>query len=347
MRNGTPLQDLPPIFVQWVSSFRFLQIAERSIEAKHKLVSAVYKRCPAAGPSYVSGELRFHEFEYLICHYPREIMQFCYKWKDLVSNAYLDQVLATMVGGSHCTPTCTFDQEDRCALLYRSGLDQQFFDCGEIREAIKVHKAQLAATGLLSFAAVCDEPEGAVEFDIRRLLLSHIRDVTSSQTFYSFSKDYIQRFLLPLGDVVCQPRPLAAAHLALPVSAASSHDDPATQGITFHAEPPAFGSFVGSAPGPVPCDQLVFRIVHKNPTSHKRPFGSFSAITDNMIAIQRYKVIAARDGIIRLVEDDFPLVEIATLFEFHNLNCKDLMENMLQYSSFAKVVLCRVCCSHF
>ena len=62
-------------------------------------------------------------------------------------------------------------------------------------------------------------------------------------------------------------------------------------------------------------DKLFFRIIHKQPVLHKRPFGSFGAFHQNDFAIQRYKVIATDylDNATRryiLGPDSHPVIEL-------------------------------------
>lgn len=74
--HGEPWENLP-LLAREVLPLRLLRVVERRIEGRHKVVSHVFHRAPAAGPSYVSMELRQEQMASLLRQRPNQECHGC------------------------------------------------------------------------------------------------------------------------------------------------------------------------------------------------------------------------------------------------------------------------------
>ena len=74
MAHGVDIADMSeeerkPL-VKWLAAFCLIRLVERSTEGIHSLIAKILKKCPAAGLSYISMELRFETLELMALSHP-------------------------------------------------------------------------------------------------------------------------------------------------------------------------------------------------------------------------------------------------------------------------------------
>ena len=106
------------------------------LEAKHKIISSVYKRAPHAGASYLSLELRFSQLSELLDEDPRAVEEMCRMFEIINTTEGMDVIIAKAIGGPTCVPCKKLTHVQRGHLLYRTGLDAMFNPCGTLARQI-------------------------------------------------------------------------------------------------------------------------------------------------------------------------------------------------------------------
>ena len=60
-------------FVRWISAFRLVRVAERSVEGRHSRIHRIRERAPSASLAYLSSECRFGSMRALAATSPKAI----------------------------------------------------------------------------------------------------------------------------------------------------------------------------------------------------------------------------------------------------------------------------------